>query len=123
MIIPCHRISEGCLHFQGKPMPLCARCFAMLIGYLFTPMAKAFKLFIPLWIPIMLAVPLSIDGFTQRWGWRKSSNSARFITGALFVIGQSLLISTIVWNIVIYFGFAVRILVVMSKSITGQKFI
>ena len=93
---------ERCLHFKGKPMRLCARCFAMLLGYMCTPVAVAIHLVLPFWVPIIMAIPLLIDGFTQRWGWRQSSNSIRFITGILFGIGQSILISTIVWTIVQY---------------------
>lgn len=101
-IIPCHRMPERCLHFKGKPMRLCARCFAMLLGYMCTPLAVAIHLVLPFWVPFIMAIPLVIDGFTQRWGWRQSSNSIRFITGILFGIGQSILISTIVWTIVQY---------------------
>jgi len=104
MMIPCHRIPERCLYYKGKPMNLCARCFAMLLGYLFTPIALALKLVVPLWVPIIMAIPLLIDGFTQKWRWRSSSNSVRFITGIVFGMGQSLLISTIVWYIVHYFN-------------------
>lgn len=103
MTIPCHRIPERCLHFKGKPMLLCARCFAMLLGYLFTPIALAFNMVVPLWVPIIMAVPLVMDGFAQKWKWRKSSNLVRFITGILFGVGQSLLISTMTWEIVQYF--------------------
>ncbi|MDQ0229638.1 DUF2085 domain-containing protein [Metabacillus malikii] len=95
-IIPCHRIPERCLHIKGKPMPLCTRCFAILIGYLFTPIALIAEIAIPLWLPFILALPLLIDGFTQRWKWRKSTNSLRFLTGLLFGVGQSLFISSIV---------------------------
>ncbi|PMC36779.1 hypothetical protein CJ195_15250 [Bacillus sp. UMB0899] len=99
-LIPCHRIPERCIHFNGKPMNLCTRCFAMLLGYMCTPIALAINIVVPFWISIIMAIPLLIDGFTQRWGWRQSSNSIRFITGILFGIGQSILISTIVWTIV-----------------------
>lgn len=103
MTVPCHRIPERCLHFKGKPMPLCTRCFAMLLGYLFTPIALVFHMVVPLWVPIILAVPLVIDGFTQKWKWRKSSNPTRFITGILFGIGQSLFITIMIWSIVQFF--------------------
>ncbi len=102
MTIPCHRMPERCLHFKGKPMLVCARCFAMLLGYFFTPIALAFNMVVPLWVPIIMAMPLLIDGFTQRWKWRNSSNLVRFITGILFGIGQSLLISIVVHYIVQY---------------------
>lgn len=104
MTIPCHRIPERSFRIKGKPMPLCARCFAMLLGYLFTPIALVLSMVVPIWIPIIMTIPLLVDGFTQKWGWRKSSNGVRFLTGILFGIGQSLFITTIVWKIVLYFN-------------------
>ncbi|MFS0862590.1 DUF2085 domain-containing protein [Fredinandcohnia sp. 179-A 10B2 NHS] len=100
MTIPCHRIPDRCFHIKGKPMPICARCFAMLLGYLFTPIALVVSLVVPIWIPIIMTIPLLVDGFTQKWGLRKSTNGVRFLTGILFGIGQSLFIATIVWKIV-----------------------
>ncbi len=100
MVIPCHRIPERCLHIKGKPMLLCTRCFAILLGYLLTPITVLASLIIPLWIPLVMAIPMIIDGFTQAWKWRKSTNTLRFITGLLFGVGQALLISTVVWTFV-----------------------
>lgn len=72
----------------------------MLLGYLFTPVAVMATLTVPWWIPFVMAVPLLVDGFTQLWKWRKSTNTLRFITGLTFGVGQALLISTIVWTFV-----------------------
>lgn len=99
MFIPCHRIPERCLHIKGKPMPLCTRCFAILLGYMFVPVAVLVPLVVPLWLPFLMAVPLLMDGFTQRWKWRTSTNTLRFFTGLLFGIGQAIFISTVVWSI------------------------
>lgn len=99
-IIPCHRIPERCMHVKGNPMPLCTRCFAMLIGYLSTPIFIGISFTTSIWIPVLLATPLLMDGFTQRWKWRKSTNGLRFLTGILFGIGQGMLISTMVCNLV-----------------------
>ncbi len=98
-IVPCHRIPERCLHIKGKPMPICARCFAILLGYLFVPIAMVFTS-IPLWLPILLSIPMLVDGFTQKWHWRRSNNFLRFTTGLIFGIGQSMFISIVIWNVV-----------------------
>lgn len=103
-IIPCHRIPERCLHIKGKPMPICARCFAMLLGYLFVPITVLFSVVVPLWLPLLMMIPLLIDGFTQHWKWRSSTNVKRFVTGLLFGAGQALLISTVVWTLVDWIG-------------------
>ncbi|WP_409299393.1 DUF2085 domain-containing protein [Peribacillus sp. SCS-26] len=92
-LVPCHRMPSRCLHIKGKPMPLCARCSAMLIGYLFLPLILILPVHSPFWLCFLLMCPLLIDGFTQRWKWRESTNALRFITGLLFGIGQSLFIS------------------------------
>lgn len=47
-LIPCHCIPERCFHFKGKPMRLCARCFAMMLGYRYTPIAVGMKIVVPL---------------------------------------------------------------------------
>lgn len=98
-IVPCHRIPERCLHIKGKPMPICTRCFAILLGYLFVPLMLLFK-GLPLYIPILLSIPMIVDGFTQKWKWRQSNNFLRFCTGLLFGIGQAIFISIVVWFIV-----------------------
>lgn len=100
LLIPCHRIPSRCLHIKGKPMLLCTRCFAILLGYLFAPALVLASITVPLWVPVMMMIPLIIDGFTQLWKWRESTNLLRFLTGLLFGLGQSLLISTVVWHMV-----------------------
>ncbi|MEH6944529.1 DUF2085 domain-containing protein [Bacillus sp. JJ722] len=97
---PCHRRADRSFFIYGKQMPICARCTAILIGYLFTPFAIAFQVTAPFYIIILICIPMLIDGFTQLWKWRESSNILRFITGLAFGIGQSLFISTVVIFIV-----------------------
>lgn len=81
-------------------MLLCTRCFAILLGYLFVPVTVLASVVVPLWIPVIMAIPLILDGFTQLWKWRESNNALRFVTGLLFGIGQAMLISSVVWHIV-----------------------
>lgn len=100
MSIPCHRIPERSLKFKGKPMRICARCFAMLIGYLMIPILISAKSIFPLWLPFAMSFPLLLDGFTQRWKWRVSTNTLRFSTGLMFGLGQSMFISSVVWVLV-----------------------
>jgi len=102
-MIPCHRLPERCFHVNGKPMPICARCFSMLLGYVVLPFVLIASVKVPIWLPFVMAIPLLIDGFTQRWKWRRSNNLFRFVTGLIFGIGQSLLISYIVLHLVAWF--------------------
>lgn len=99
MLIPCHPLPERCIHIKGKPMPICARCFAMILGYIFVPFLVIAQIHAPIWIPVLLTLPLLIDGFTQMWKWRTSNNVVRIITGLMFGLGQSVFISTVVWSL------------------------
>ena len=43
-------------------------------------------------------IPLLIDGFTQKWKWRSSSNLLRITTGVLSGNGMGLFISSsVIW--------------------------
>lgn len=69
-------------------MPLCARCtgiylffFIMLLpGFYLHPFLDLTTLFI---VFFFTQGPLALDGITQQFGLRTSTNTLRFITGAL----------------------------------------
>ena len=90
--IPCHRRIDRSLRIGKYTFPLCARCTAILMGYVFLPFLFIFSSYL-LWsyIPILM-IPLLIDGYTQKWKWRESNNYLRFGTGILFGIAQSILV-------------------------------
>lgn len=99
-IVPCHRRPDRSFRVNGKPMPLCARCTAVLLGYLVTPIAVILGLTVPYYVVGLLLVPMLLDGFTQLWKLRESTNLLRFLTGILFGVGQSLFISNLAWLLV-----------------------
>lgn len=97
--VPCHRKKERSIIIKNWQSPICARCMAILIGYL--------SLFIFMYLGIsfgtkeivfalMLQIPMLIDGVVQHKGWQKSTNGRRITTGLLSGIGQSLCIVSIV---------------------------
>ncbi|MEH7455044.1 DUF2085 domain-containing protein [Gottfriedia acidiceleris] len=90
--VPCHRKQERSLHIGSYTFPLCARCTAIFVGYLFLPFLFRISSFIFWWYIPILMIPLLIDGYTQKWKWRESNNFLRFITGFLFGIAQTILI-------------------------------
>ncbi|WP_129690997.1 DUF2085 domain-containing protein [Gottfriedia acidiceleris] len=90
--IPCHRKQERSFHIGSYTFPLCARCSAVLIGYLFLPFLFMISSLLLWWYIPLLMMPLLIDGYTQKWNWRESNNYLRFITGLLFGIAQTILI-------------------------------
>ncbi|MEH7247247.1 DUF2085 domain-containing protein [Neobacillus niacini] len=91
-LIPCHRIEDRCLTIKGYTLPLCARCTGILAGYLFFPFLLLFDLSFPLWLGILLNLPMVIDGWTQKRKFRMSNNSLRLSTGIVSGLGQSMII-------------------------------
>lgn len=79
----CHRKKERSFHYKGKQFPVCARCTGELIGMLFA-LVTCFFLRPPLWICILLMLPMIADGLVQRLTPYESNNIKRVITGFLF---------------------------------------
>jgi uncharacterized membrane protein len=92
--IPCHRMPSRSPHWFGRQFPLCYRCLSILIGYLATPVFLAANLRFPIWLGVLLNLPMLIDGFTQYRKWRTSNNALRVVTGLLSGVGQSMVIAT-----------------------------
>lgn len=90
--IPCHRRLDRCIRIKGEPFPLCARCMSILLGYGFIPILLLFSLTIPWWIGILCQLPMLIDGITQYYQWRESTNRLRMITGLISGFGLSVLV-------------------------------
>lgn len=108
--ILCHQSPDRCLKINDKPMPICARCTGFYSGILIGAIFNFFnRAIVDLqWWMILLIVavglaPMAMDGFTQLWGWRESSNSLRLITG--FIAGFTCGI------IIIYLGVSIVMMV------------
>jgi len=93
----CHQRPERSFFIKGKKLPLCSRCLGIyvsfLIGVFFILFLKSYFLEIT-WMRLLVIfligfIPISIDGFTQLFGWRKSNNILRFITGIIFGFSMS----------------------------------
>jgi uncharacterized membrane protein len=89
----CHGIPRRCLTIAGAPMPICARCVGIYIGLVagllafpLVPRVRERLLRIAVFVA---TAPLAIDGITQAFGLRESSNPLRLATGitAAFVFG------------------------------------
>ncbi|MGA9174239.1 MAG: DUF2085 domain-containing protein [Thermoactinomyces sp.] len=89
--VPCHRRPDRCLRIKGKPMPICARCFSILLGYWLIPVFFFLPVRLPWYLGVLSQIPMLVDGFTQKWGWRESNNLLRVITGLLSGSGLALL--------------------------------
>ncbi|BCB04395.1 DUF2085 domain-containing protein [Bacillus sp. KH172YL63] len=97
--MPCHRMPERSLIIRGWQFPVCYRCMGILTGLLLAIPAAWFVtpegLGTSMIIVMMLTVPLLLDGFTQKWRWRTSTNGLRLFTGVLCGTG---LATFIVWS-------------------------
>lgn len=84
----CHGIESRCFHWSGVPMPLCARCTGLYLGFLigiglFAAVRKLQRLSIPSSLVIGMVAPLVVDGVSQAVGLRVSTNELRLMTGLL----------------------------------------
>ena len=84
----CHTIESRSFYLDGVPMPICARCTGLYVGFLigiglFAAVRKLRESPIPSALVIALVLPLVIDGVTQALGLRTSGNELRFLTGIL----------------------------------------
>ena len=79
----CHRMPERSFFYKGKQFPVCARCTGFYAGYFALPLFT-FAIWEPtfLWIGLLM-VPALIDGLTQAYMNRESTNWLRFATGIL----------------------------------------
>ncbi|AMD18385.1 hypothetical protein TL18_10425 [Methanobrevibacter sp. YE315] len=90
----CHRKPERSFFIKGHQFPVCSRCtgfYTGLIVYLiFSCFYKHSYDINMLLISMILMIPVAVDGLTQYFGPRESTNTIRFITG--FVGGIGLII-------------------------------
>ena len=86
----CHQLPHRTLFVFGHPMAVCARCFgiaaslgivALLAGRLWAIGFRRVRA--PLVLVGLAAVPMALDGFTQIFGFRESTNTLRVLTGVL----------------------------------------
>lgn len=88
----CHQLPHRTLFVFGEPMAVCARCAALAGGIVFgalllgriwswVPRARGFRF--PFWAIGLAALPMAIDGFSQLFGFRESTNTLRVLTGLL----------------------------------------
>ncbi|HVG23566.1 MAG TPA: DUF2085 domain-containing protein [Thermoanaerobaculia bacterium] len=85
--ILCHGIPSRCLELFGAPMPLCARCVGiyggMLAGIVAFCAVPLLRERVMRAFAFAAATPLAIDGLTQLFGLRESTNPLRLATGAI----------------------------------------
>jgi len=90
----CHRMPERSFFIKGHQFPVCARCTGFYTGLVVYLIVNSFFKhnydIYTLLIAIILMIPVAIDGITQYFGPRESTNTLRFATG--FIGGVGLII-------------------------------
>jgi len=91
----CHQIPERSIFIAGKKLPVCARCTGLFLGYLLYPFyingLPKFSIF----AFILMQLPMLIDGTTQFFLNRESTNWLRLLTGFLAGISQHWLLDSL----------------------------
>lgn len=96
----CHRIPERSFFIKGHQFPVCARCtgfYAGLVAYLIGSLFYSHPYDVGMLIVSMiLMMPTAIDGVTQYFGPRESTNNIRFATGFIGGVGLIIFLKIII---------------------------
>lgn len=79
----CHCREDRSFKYKGRKFPICARCSGELAGIILGMFVSVF--FVPqnFWF-LLLAIPMILDGFVQKFTKYESNNIKRLLTGILF---------------------------------------
>lgn len=92
----CHQKEERCFIFMGYKMGLCSRCFALFVSFFVVGVFYSFirNIYevrtyksITFYALAVFMLPLVIDGITQLFGFRESTQGIRVLTGILAGVG------------------------------------
>jgi uncharacterized membrane protein len=87
--VSCHRMPERSFFYKGKQFPVCARCTGIYIGYIAVIVFAALRTYFPLIWSFALIIPSIIDGLTQAYCNRESTNVLRLVSGIMCGVGLS----------------------------------
>ena len=97
--VSCHRDPNRSFFWKGKQFPVCSRCTGIHFGYL-SLFLFLFQLIYINWVfSIILIIPTVIDGLTQAYFNRESTNSIRVLSGILAGVGIMSLIHIVGFQI------------------------
>lgn len=82
----CHQRAARSFFCGGYQLPLCARCTGLLLVYIVVLTIYRWY-FMDIILSILFCIPMLIDGGTQYFKLRESSQCLRFITGFLGGLG------------------------------------
>jgi len=91
----CHQKPERSFFWKGKQFPVCARCTGIHIGYISFPIFLFSFATLNIYWTLLLILPTVIDGLTQAYFERESTNLIRLVTGLAAGVGAMSLVSII----------------------------
>lgn len=99
----CHCRADRSFFYKGHQFPICARCTGELTGMVLAAVSLWFYL-PPLWLTLLIMVPMVADGFLQLKTRYESTNIRRLLTGIPF--GYSLVALLVLFSQGLYrFGY------------------
>lgn len=113
IVMGCHCRADRSFFYQGRQFPICARCTGLLIGFLLG-VVMLFSYIPPVYVLIIMCIPMVADGLLQRFTAYESGNIRRLITGVLFACGIVCLLAVSV-RAVFLLGQNVGNIIQMSK--------
>ena len=98
----CHQMPTRCLWMFGSNTALCSRCMGIYIAILLSGLYLGVKAPSRIYwkTPIVLILPVLIDGLSQYIGWRMSNNYLRFSTGLIAGTGAGMFFFPIYFRLV-----------------------
>jgi len=115
----CHQLPYRSLFYSDIQMPDCARCasiyVATALGLIFFRLKgfgeKEFKMN---WLLFaLLLAPTGIDGTTQLFGWRESTNTLRLITGVPYGLAYAYILA---WAVPFVYALLLLIYVALKRD-------
>lgn len=105
----CHQKPSRSLWIFGSPMGIDSRSFALYASFLLTGLRLSTSQSRIHWKSgLLFLIPILIDGFTQLFGLRESTNVLRLLTGALGGIGLGLLVYPFYYKVLKGFSSSTR---------------
>jgi uncharacterized membrane protein len=99
LIWHCHKIPERCFNVFGRPIPLCARCLGVYIGYFLSIALFLFNVLPSYLISMLMIGTILTDWYLQQGFHLMSTNPRRLFTGILGGLGATSIVLHIIKSI------------------------
>ena len=83
----CHQIADRSFFYKGKQFPVCARCTGVFIGHVTAVIFGVCRVSINSVFALVCISIMGLDWGIQAFGFKKSTNKRRLVTGFLGGLG------------------------------------